>query len=191
VTEKENAIVNVNSAKPFANWTEQQKKDYINQLDYSSESAARKNLVTVTVPIWAFENNTNGKKITINRKVTMNKLVADDFVDIMTEIYNDPEQFPIWYYADGKYYQAEGFTWKNIGGTQTPSQHACGVAVDINANWNPQYVVPAKSLFKIDSNGSVVRIFTEHGWYWGGEYRQNRLDWMHFSLTERGANSRI
>lgn len=125
----------------------------------------------------------------------LSKLVASDLEDIFNEIYNDPEQFPIYLYTDSKtgksYYQVEGFEYRYINGTTTLSVHSYGAAVDINSTYNQQYIVPAGSNYKIDPNGSVVRTITEHGWYWGGEFRPEHLDWMHFSLTERGANSRI
>jgi len=49
--------------------------------------------------------------------------------------------------------------------------------------------IPSDSAFKIYPDSSVVHIFSEHGWYWGGEF--SNPDYMHFSLTERGRDSRL
>lgn len=180
------------SSKPFANMTLQQKKDYIYQYDYSTEAKAQKYITRITVPIWAYENNDpNKRKIKATRNVQVNELVADDLVDIFNEIFNDPEQFPIYYYSGGGYYQVEGYHYRASRGGSKPSVHSCGAAVDINAYYNPYKKTPSAGPFKIESNGSVVRIFTEHGWYWGGEFSTGSLDYMHFSLLEKGVNSRI
>lgn len=69
--------------------------------------------------------------------------------------------------------------------------HSYGAAIDINSSYNQYKITPAASPFKVESSGSVVRIFSEHGWYWGGEFSQKSVDYMHFSLIEKGANSRL
>jgi hypothetical protein len=171
--------------------TLQEKIDHIvTPFDYSSDEAAREHMVTITVPVWAFvDNDPTNDKIATERRVTVHKLIADDLISIMTQIFNDPEQFP--FYLDGTSYQLAGYNHRFISGTTRLSHHSYGTAIDINWKHNPQFAIPEDNPFKICPEGSVVRIFTEHGWYWGGDYSTNRLDYMHFSLTERGANSRI
>ncbi len=62
------------------------------------------------------------------------------------------------------------------------SNHAFGSAFDINARWNRLGVIPAAT----GSEGSVrelVAIAEEHGFYWGGGFRQ-RPDGMHFEVAK-------
>jgi hypothetical protein len=59
---------------------------------------------------------------------------------------------------------------RNIAGTNTKSNHAWAVAVDINPAQNPQ------NGSHHDMPAAVVTAFRAHGFKWGGDYR----DWMHF-----------
>ncbi len=70
------------------------------------------------------------------------------------------------------------------GSTTTLSNHAYGSAFDINMDWNELGRQPAL----LGEEGSVrelVGIANEHGFYWGGHFR-NRLDGMHFEIAELG-----
>lgn len=64
---------------------------------------------------------------------------------------------------------------------QTLSNHAFGVAFDINAQWNPFGAVPASK----GMTGCVydlVPIANQHGFFWGGHYKTRR-DGMHFEYV--------
>ena len=39
---------------------------------------------------------------------------------------------------------------------------------------------PGVNPYSLPANGSVVRVFKRHGWYWGGDV-SNPTDYMHFS----------
>lgn len=83
-----------------------------------------------------------------------------------------------------------------VGSTSTPSQHAFGLAVDLNPFQNPYLrdgdVLPELASAYLDRDrarsgmireaGPVVQAFDEIGWSWGGRYR-SLLDLHHFSLT--------
>jgi hypothetical protein len=79
------------------------------------------------------------------------------------------------------------------------SNHAFGVAVDINEDFNGLYdhcltwtpncklrkggaYNPAQPL-SIMPNSQIVNIFKSNGFLWGGEIKGNQKDFMHFSLT--------
>ncbi|MGA4669236.1 M15 family metallopeptidase [Propionibacteriaceae bacterium Y1923] len=65
-----------------------------------------------------------------------------------------------------------------IGGTRTPSNHAYGRAIDINWQSNPQSTV-----FKSDIPPAVVKMWINHGFYWGGHYTSpTKYDTMHFEF---------
>ncbi len=66
-----------------------------------------------------------------------------------------------------------------IRGTNSPSNHSWGLAVDINWNDNPM-----SSTFHSEIPPAVVAMWNSCGWYWGGFY-QNRPDTMHFEYIGR------
>ena len=113
--------------------------------------------------------------------------LAEDVKEIFTEIYNDPERFPI--------HDVGGYAWR---GDSATGEHNCGTAIDINANENYQIRdgqvlagscwEPGSNAYSISPDSSVVRIFAEHGWSWGGDAWEwdsdisyGYHDYMHFS----------
>lgn len=152
---------------------------------YATQQEASAHMVRITFPIWKLSN---GKKISSEASIWINAAVADEVVRIFTEIYNDPEQFPI--------NNVGGYSWR---GDTSSSQHNPGLAIDINPNENYQirngHVVvgsfwdPSTSPYSIPEGSSVVRIFAEHGWEWGGNAwagytspsTTGNHDYMHFS----------
>ena len=113
--------------------------------------------------------------------------LAEDVKEIFTGIYNDPERFPI--------HDVGGYTWR---GDSATGEHNCGTAIDINANENYQIRdgqvlagscwEPGSNAYSISPDSSVVRIFAEHGWSWGGDAwayssddSEGYHDYMHFS----------
>lgn len=137
----------------------------------------RKYLVTVDVPI----TTKSGTKTTT--KVTIHKDVAQDLIRALQTAQD----------AGFKVYEVQGFSWRSISGSSTISQHALGLAVDINVNENycvyPSGKVdagsfwdPNRSEYSIPSNGALVNAFKSIGWGWGGNW-SSKKDYMHFSYT--------
>ena len=156
---------------------------------YSSADAAPY-METVTIPIWKYDNS--GMKISSSMSVTVHKLVAEEIKSIFTEIYNDPEQFPIY------------GGWSVGGARFTDSmRHSWGMAIDVNAYYNAEMnfksgyqrvtcgygwwpygldgttwvgrsaslyhgSMSGPSAYSISPAGSVVRAFAKYGWGWGG-----------------------
>jgi hypothetical protein len=61
------------------------------------------------------------------------------------------------------------------------SNHAFGIAIDINADFNGLNVVPPRAT----ATGTVrplVKLANEHGFYWGGHFK-SRLDGMHLEAA--------
>ncbi len=90
------------------------------------------------------------------------------------------------------------FNYRSVAGTGTLSKHALGRAVDINPLYNPyitynadgsEDVAPpagwdyvnrsADFAHKIDTNDLCYRLFTEHGFTWGGSWNSPK-DYQHF-----------
>lgn len=150
---------------------------------FDSLEEAQANMVTVTVPIWRLSN---GVKSPSTATLQVHTALANDIVAILTEIYNDPEQFPM--NALGGFRYVEG----------TTGEHNCGTAIDINSNENCQIRdgqimagscwEPGTNPYSIAPDSSVVRIFEAHGWSWGGDAwawdsddSEGYHDYMHFS----------
>jgi D-alanyl-D-alanine carboxypeptidase len=90
----------------------------------------------------------------------------------------------------------EAFACRPVRGSTTWSQHAYGLAVDVNPFQNPyhkgQVVLPELATGYLDRaqarpgmiqlSGPAVQAFTAIGWHWGGQFRSLK-DYMHFSAT--------
>ena len=81
-------------------------------------------------------------------------------------------------------------------GTGTWSNHAYGLAIDINPRENPyvgcgQSSDPTaqsyldRSRMRRGMVGAGVRAFAAFGWDWGGSWSGNTKDYMHFSHNGR------
>lgn len=140
----------------------------------SIEASNNTMLTTVTVPIW-----TGSEKSTM--KLRIQKKLASDFKQIFTEMYG--AKFPI----KKNETATVNIRAKNNGsGTSQFSNHAYGVAIDINWNDNP-YGSPIKN--QKYSCAKIAPIWKKHGWRWGGDYKnrngKSHKDWMHFEYLLR------
>lgn len=152
---------------------------------YADQSEAEEHQTTVTVPLWRIDKN--GNKYSSQGSFQINAAIAEDVVALFTEIYNDPEQFPI--------KDLGGYGWR---GDSATGEHNCGTAIDINANENYQIRngqvlvgscwAPGENPYSVEPTGSVVRIFAKYGWSWGGDAwtvdcdpSSGYHDYMHFS----------
>lgn len=75
--------------------------------------------------------------------------------------------------------QTWGFACRAIRGTDTPSNHSWGLALDINSLTNPM-----STTFASDIPPAVVAMWWAAGFYWGGWYG-SRPDTMHFEYIHR------
>ena len=90
------------------------------------------------------------------------------------------------------------FNYRVVDGTKSLSRHALGLAIDINPLYNPyirydkkggQTVSPVEGEayadrtvsfpYKIDPDDLCYRLFTEHGFTWGGNWNSSK-DYQHF-----------
>ncbi len=94
------------------------------------------------------------------------------------------------------------FNCRLIAGTQRPSKHALGVAVDINPIQNP-YIAHGKAhppaghdyldrtrrrTGMLLPDDAVVSAFKERGWIWGGDWIELK-DYHHFELPDEALSS--
>lgn len=144
----------------------------------TTQEGIRKYLTTIQVPI----TKKNGTKTTA--PVTIHRAVAEDLKNVLQKA------------QDGgfKVYSIGGFSWRNVAHSSKMSQHALGLAVDINVTEN--YCVypdtgkidagsfwdPSRSEYSIPKDGVLVKAFKSIGWGWGGDWKSKK-DYMHFSFT--------
>jgi hypothetical protein len=86
------------------------------------------------------------------------------------------------YGYDVKPGQTWGFACRPIRGTDVPSNHSWGLAVDINSLANPM-----ATTFRSDIPPPVVAMWWACGFFWGGYY-QRRPDTMHFEYVHRASD---
>lgn len=142
----------------------------------TTASAVQPYLTTISVPIL----DINGNKTTM--KLTLHKSIATE----MEAVFNDLVQagFRVKPSTTGMY------NWRQNG---IKSEHSLGLAIDINWDINPDYkpapsnpssVYSAESTDPLKVDDEIVRIFHDHGFYWGGCY-SNRVDLMHFGYRDK------
>jgi hypothetical protein len=88
------------------------------------------------------------------------------------------------------------FNYRRVTGSKTLSRHSYGAAIDINPRLNPyidgdriapengaEYADRTKDFTgKIDHNDLCYKLFIEHGWTWGGDWKGDK-DYQHFSKS--------
>ena len=142
--------------------------------NFKTSSKAAKQMKTIQIKVWDFQNGKNGKKITKTKYLTVNKRMAPSIQAMFAEIYKSKEKQVI----------------KDIGSySYRTGKHMYGLAIDINPNEN--YMIdgktilsgsfwkPKKSKYSIPLNCETVRIMERYGFYRG--FWGERKDYMHFS----------
>jgi hypothetical protein len=154
----------------------------------------------VTVSFWGFDGGHHTGELVVHADV------ADDVVWVFEQLH--AERFPIEEMrlittadleapATGDGNNTASFVCRTVRGGSSWSEHARGLAVDINPFHNPyvrgDVVLPELASTYLDRSwhrpgmiqpGDVVtEAFAAIGWRWGGEW--SSPDYMHFSLTGR------
>lgn len=144
-----------------------------------------------------------------NGELICNKAIAQDMAEIFYELYRNEYQIEHVrlidaYGGDDTASMADNntscFNYRVVDGTTNLSKHAYGLAIDVNPFYNPYvvfnkngdgetYISPPGSeiyadrsqnfAYKIDENDLCYRLFTEHGFTWGGNWN-NTKDYQHF-----------
>ncbi len=139
-----------------------------------------------------------------------NQAIAQDLVEIFYQLYRNEYQLEKVrlideYDGDDTASMEDNntscFNYRVVEGTTSLSKHALGLAIDINPFYNPyvtyesdgsQKVSPADALdyadrsahfpYKIDESDLCYKLFTEHGFTWGGNWNSSK-DYQHFQKT--------
>ncbi len=147
-------------------------------------------------------------------EMIVNYHIAEDVLDILRQLYE--AGYPIErirlideYDADDELSMEANnsscFNFRFISHTNRVSKHGLGLAVDINTLYNPYTkVVDGRRIvepvtgepyldrdgdfpFKIDHEDLCFRLFTEHGFEWGGDW-EDRKDYQHFEIPTSRIN---
>lgn len=160
----------------------------------------REDLRYVHVLHMGFDGEVKAGELVVSRKI------ADDVLEIFEELYK--ADYPIEkvrlvdeYDADDEASMSDNnssaFNFRFISHTTRISKHGLGMAVDINTRYNPyvktvngklsiepangaDYVDRSKDFpHKIDHDDLCYKLFTEHGFSWGGDWTHSK-DYQHF-----------
>lgn len=138
-----------------------------------------------------------------------NAYIADDLLDIFYELHRNEYQLERVrlideYNGDDTASMEDNntscFNYRVVDGTTNLSKHALGLALDINPFYNPYVTYPNGNIrispagsepyadrsadfpYKIDENDLCYKLFTEHGFTWGGNWNSLK-DYQHFQKT--------
>ncbi len=151
----------------------------------------------LTVSFRGFDGRPHTGELVVNRRV------ADDVVGVFRQLYEDGfpiEEMRLPTTADldaaptGDGNDTAAYVCRAARGQERWSQHAYGLALDLNPFHNPQVkrdlVVPELASAYVQrsdvrpgmhlAGGDAVRAFATIGWEWGGDWRSSK-DYMHFS----------
>ena len=157
----------------------------------------RSELRYVTVLYWGTDSTAHKGELVVNEQI------ADDVADVFFELYK--ASYPIEsiklideYGGNDEVSMAKNntscFNSRKVTGGDSLSKHAYGMAVDINPLYNPYVssdgsVLPVTAeayadrtdnfVMKIDENDYAYKVFTEHGFTWGGSWNTVK-DYQHF-----------
>lgn len=165
-----------------------------------NDTIALSDLRYIRVLYYGFDGETHIGELIVNQSIEA------DILEIMKELYEN--QYPIEkmvlideYGADDENSMADNntsaFNYRSINGSTKLSKHSLGLAIDINPRYNPCVrtidgelsVEPANGNtytdrtqefpYKINENDLCYRLFTEHGFTWGGNWNSLK-DYQHF-----------
>lgn len=172
-------------------------------LDIDESKISYKDLKYLNILYIDFDGNTQIGELVCN------KLIAKDLLEIFYELYKEEYRLERVrliddYNADDILSMSDNntscFCYRVIDGTDRLSNHAYGMAVDINPFYNPyivfregqdDYISPAGSEiyvdrsvenpnpYRIDKNDLAYKLFKEHGFRWGGDWNSSK-DYQHF-----------
>ncbi|MCQ2095327.1 MAG: M15 family metallopeptidase [Bacteroidaceae bacterium] len=126
-----------------------------------------------------------------NGEMICNHRIANDIVEIFHQLYK--ARYPIErvvlvddFNADDEASMAANntscFNFRYVAGTRIVSRHGLGLAVDINPKYNPHVKSAsqaAPSQYRIDHNDLCYKLFIQHGFKWGGDWKHSK-DYQHF-----------
>lgn len=148
-----------------------------------------------------FEGNVKTGELIVHKKL------ADEVMEIFCELYRCKYPFTSVRLVDDfdaddtrstEANNTSAFNYRTVAGSENLSLHSYGMAIDINPRLNPyvkkgvvspkngaKYADRSKDFAgKIDKDDQVYKLFTKHGWEWGGDWKTVK-DYQHFAKDIR------
>lgn len=140
-------------------------------------------------------------------EIICNKAIRDDFLEVFQELYEAKYQLCSVRLVDDfdandemsmEANNTSCFNYREIRDTGVLSRHGLGLAIDINPLNNPcvigdsyepltagELVDRSKDFdHKIDEDDLAYKLFTEHGFFWGGSWKSVK-DYQHFEIPAK------
>jgi hypothetical protein len=140
-------------------------------------------------------------------EIICNKAIRDDFLEVFQELYEAKYQLCSVRLVDDfdandemsmEANNTSCFNYREIRDTGVLSRHGLGLAIDINPLNNPcvigdsyepltagEFVDRSKDFdHKIDEDDLAYKLFTEHGFFWGGSWKSVK-DYQHFEIPAK------
>jgi hypothetical protein len=150
-------------------------------------------LTLVDVEYYSFDGKLHRGQLVINKalaedikaifsKIKKNKFPIEKVIPIVRYGWDDDSSM-----ADNN---TSSFCYRNVAGTNRPSNHALARAIDFNPMQNPHIAQNGKHSPKnskynknakgtIDADCFITKFLLERGWEWGGNYKSIK-DYQHF-----------
>ena len=150
------------------------------------------NLMIINVEYFSFDNKLHRGQLVIN------KIIEKDIVELFELIKQN--KFPVKSVIPIVKYDwsdcismlennTSCFNYRTVSGTNKLSNHAFGIAIDINPMQNPykfkNFVSPKGATYNIKKAGTIsekseiTKFLLHRNWNWGGYYKSIK-DWQHF-----------
>ena len=149
--------------------------------------------------------------LTHEGEMIVNVRIAEDVLEILRELYKNDyaiekirlvDEYDADDEASMQDNNSSAFNFRTIPGSKKLSNHARGLAIDINPRYNPYIrtrngktlISPDNGVeyadresdydYKINKGDLCYTLFTEHGFEWGGEWK-NSKDYQHFEMPDQ------
>lgn len=114
-------------------------------------------------------------RVEVAPKMWVDKAYKDRFGALLTELEAEG------YKVDPS--QSGGYNKRNIAGTNTPSKHSFGHAIDVN--WRDNAEGKMGAMARLLGDDKVREIAARHGLTWGGNFKSRSRDDMHFEVDPK------
>jgi len=150
------------------------------------------NLRIVDVYYYGFDDKLHKGQLVVHREVVLDIIEIFEFIREIRFPVSKVIPISEYRWSDEKSMQdnnTSAFNYRYISGTRVISNHASGLAIDINPELNP-YIkngssLPANCIYDTTKAGTIlassdlVKEFKKKGWQWGGDWKSLK-DYQHF-----------
>lgn len=150
------------------------------------------NLRIVDVYYYGFDEKLHKGQLVVNKEVVLDIIEIFEFIRETRFPINKVIPISKYDWSDDKSMQdnnTSAFNYRYISGTRVISNHASGLAIDINPKLNP-YIkngnsLPVNCIYDTTKAGTIfveselVKEFKKKDWQWGGDWKSLK-DYQHF-----------